>query len=182
MRRQIDDPNVKLLASIAQSLREDYFDPEEEEAWRGSPFSWIRERPSRQVGKIGEQLVAGWCAAKDLNVLRSPDAEADRIIEEKRVEIKYSRLWKSGRYVFQQFRDQDYEYAICLGLSPFTAHCWVISKPTLLQHVIGHRPQHRGQEGGDTFWLHVIPDSQEPWLQRCGGKLADAFGILQTFR
>lgn len=182
MSQQINDPNVRLLASIAESLRDDYVDLEEEEAWRGSPFGWIRERPSRQVGKIGEQLIAGWCAAKELNVVRSPDAEADRIIEGNRVEIKFSRLWKSGRYVFQQFRDQNYDYAICLGLAPFTAHCWVIPKPTLRQHVIGHRPQHRGREGGDTFWLHVIPDTPESWLQQCGGSLADAFGILRSFR
>ena len=39
-------------------------------------------------GSIGEQLVAGWFAAKGLDVLRTGDSEADRVIDGKRVEIK----------------------------------------------------------------------------------------------
>ena len=99
--------------------------------WSASPFEWIRARPSRQVGKIGEQLVAGWSAAKGFDVIRSPDAEADRVIAGKRVEIKFSTLWKSGVFKFQQFRDQRYAFAICLGLAPFDARCWAISKDLL---------------------------------------------------
>lgn len=146
--------------------------------WQGSPFAWIRTRPSRQRGKIGEQLVAGWCAAKDLDVVRSPDAEADRIIAGRRVEIKFSTLWESGVYAFQQIRDQNYEYAICLGLSPFDAHCWVISKRVLRQHVIHHTPQHTGRGGTETFWLHFQVAAPPAWLRSCGGRLADAYRIL----
>jgi hypothetical protein len=54
--------------------------------------------------------VAGWCAAKGLDVTSSRNPEADRVIAGKRVEIKFSTLWESGVYKFQQIRDQDYEY------------------------------------------------------------------------
>ena len=152
MSPQISDPNVLLLASIAASLKGDYVriapDP-----WEGSPFAWIMAMSSRRKGKISEQLVAGWCAAKGLNVVRSGDAEADRIIEGHRVEIKFSSLWESGIYKFQQIRDQNYEYVICLGVCPFDAHCWVIPKDLLREHIIGHTPQHMGRRGTDTFWL-----------------------------
>ena len=57
MRQQIKDPDVRKLASIASLLQSDY---EENEDWIGSPFAWIKTRPSRQVGKIDEQLVSGW--------------------------------------------------------------------------------------------------------------------------
>ena len=134
--------------------------------WSASPFEWIRARPSRQVGKIGEQLVAGWSTAKGFDAIRSPDAEADRVIAGKRVEVKFSTLWKSG---FQQFRDQRYAFAICLGLAPFDAWCWAISKDLLCRHVIGRTPQHRGAEGTDTFWLSVDPDEPPEWLRACGG-------------
>jgi len=136
MQHRIPDPETQLLASIAASLEHDYLDPEEA-LWKDSPFGWIRMTPSRRRGKIGEQLIASWCAAKGLNVVRSGDSEADRIIEGRRVEIKFSTLWASGVYTFQQIRDQNYSYLICLGLPPFDAHCWVISKDLLRQRVIG---------------------------------------------
>lgn len=99
--RRIRDPEVQLLASIAHGLYGEYTDVETD-PWRESPFGWIKARPSRQRGKIGEQLLAGWCAARDLDVTKSPDSHADRIIEGKRVEIKFSTEWRSGVYKFQQ--------------------------------------------------------------------------------
>jgi hypothetical protein len=181
MHKRIVDPEVRLLAGIAATLQPDYVDPNEADMWRDSPFAWIRTRPSRQKGKIGEQLVAGWCAAKDLNVVRSPDAEADRLIEGRRVEIKFSTLWKSGVYKFQQIREQNYEYAICLGISPFDAHCWVITKSLLREHVIGHTPQHMGRRGSDTAWLSFSPSSPPEWLSTCGGTLRKAARVISSF-
>lgn len=125
------DPEVRLLASIAEAIKPDYVNNQEDDPWARSPFGWIKSRPSRQVGKIGEQLVAGWCAAKGFNVNRSSSSEADRIIENKLVEIKFSTLWETGIYKFQQIRDQNYDFVFCLGISPLDAHCWVISKETL---------------------------------------------------
>lgn len=138
-------------------LAADYFS-QADDPWAGSPFAWIKSRPSRQVGKIGEQLVAGWCAAKGFDVISVRDSEADRIINGRRVEIKFSTLWANGGYTFQQIRDQNYEYAVCLGVSPFDVHGWVIPKSVLLQHVIGKTPQHRGRAGTDTFWLNPYGD------------------------
>jgi len=178
----IRDPEVLMLATIATTLKGDYVREGTDDPWAGSPFAWIRSRPSRQVGKIGEQLVAGWCAAKGLDVTRSPNSEADRIIASRRVEIKFSTLWASGVYKFQQLRDQDYDYAICLGISPFDAHCWVISKSMLRKHVIGHTPQHTGKRGTDTFWLSFDASSPPEWLVCCGGRLAEAYQIMRNWQ
>ena len=79
MNRQITDPDVQLLATLSATISSDY--AEDELVWQGSPFAWIKSRPSRQIGAIGEQLVAGWCAAKGLDVSRSPDSDSDRIIQ-----------------------------------------------------------------------------------------------------
>jgi hypothetical protein len=182
MKADIKDREVRLLASIAGSLEADYIADPSEDPWSGSPFAWIRTRPSRQVGKIGEQLVAGWCAAKGLDVVSAGDSQADRVIAGHRVEIKFSTLWESGVYTFQQFRDQNYEYAVCLGISPFDAHCWAISKTLLREHVIGHTPQHAGSKGTDTFWLSFEPSDPPAWLRACGGTLAEAFAILKNWK
>lgn len=123
--------------------------------------------------------MAGWCAARGLDVTAAPDAECDRVIAHHRMEIKFSTLWETGLYKFQQIRDQNYEFVICLGLSPFDAHCWVISKSILYQYVIGHTPQHAGRRGTDTFWLSVDPSRLQSWLAQCGGTLQGAFRVLQ---
>lgn len=185
--RSIRDPEVLALATISTTLQAGY--ASEELQWMGSPFAWIKTRPSRQVGTIGERLVAGWLAAKDFDVTRSPDPDADRLVNGHRIEIKFSTLWKSGIYKFQQLRDQNYAFAICLGVSPFDAHCWVIPKSEVVsrwkasvasgREVDGIQPQHRGAEGRDTAWLSLDPEAPPPWLKKHGGRLAEAAGFLR---
>ena len=177
--RSIADPDVQLLAAIAGTLQSDYVT--DDMSWEGSPFAWIRQRPSRQRGSIGEKLVAGFLAAKDFDVVRSPDSEADRVIDGLRTEIKSSTLWKNGGYRFQQLRDQNYDVAICLGVSPFNAHCWVIPKSDIMKNwgkAEGLSSQHGGQAGTDTAWLTVDPENVQQWLLPYGGTLAEAAAVL----
>ena len=125
--KKITDTEVVALAQVASLLQVDYSAPLDD-PWQGSPFRWMKSHPSRTVGAIGEALVAGWSAAKGFDVVRSGDSDADRIIQGHRIEIKFSTLWKSGVYKFQQIRDQDYDYCFCLGVSPFDAHAWLLPK------------------------------------------------------
>jgi hypothetical protein len=167
-------PEVQILAGLASTMEAEY--TSEDAAWIGSPFAWIKTRPSRQVGAIGEKLIAGWLATRDFNVSRSPDSEADRIIESKRVEIKFSTLWKNGGYKFQQLRDQNYEIAICLGVSPFDAHCWALPKSVIIdqwRNSGGLQSQHGGASGTDTAWLSVVPTDIPSWLTPYGGSLRE---------
>jgi len=183
VRHQITDSDAfQMLASIAAKLKGHYVREGPDDPWAGSPFGWIRALPSRQVGKIGEQLVEGLCKAMGLDVKSSGDSEADLIIAGRRVEVKFSTLWESGHYKFQQIRDQNYEFAVCLGISPFDVHCWVISKELLRQHVIGHTPQHPGKRGTDTFWLSFKATSPPEWLEACGGRLAKACEIMREWQ
>ena len=178
--RRIADPEVQLLAAIAGTLKADYIREGEADPWAGSPFAWIRTLPSRQRGKIGEQLVAGWCAAKGFDVTASGDSEADRVIAGWRVEVKFSTRWASGVYKFQQIREQSYDYVVCLGISPFDAQGWLISKSLLRRHVIGHTPQHAGARGTDTFWLSFPAAEPPKWLAECGGTLARTYDLLRA--
>lgn len=179
----ITDPDVVLLGTIATTLMADYVNPADD-PWAGSPFAWIKTRPSRQVGKIGEQLVAGWAAAKGLDVVRAGDSDADRVINGWRVEIKFSTRWAGGGYTFQQIRDQRYDLALFLGLSPFAASAWVVPKSVLMERPFrpGLSHQHGGQAGTDTVWLQFPADSPPRWLADFGGTLAAAYTLLAISR
>ena len=170
---------MRLLAHYSNIVRGDYEDSDEE--WRNSPFQWIRIlRSSRQKGTIGEKLVSGYLAAKGFDIVRSPDSEADRVINGSRAEIKFSTLWKNGSYKFQQLRDQNYKFAICLGLSPFDAHCWVLPKSVVLEQWKsgGITSQHGGRAGQDTAWLSVKPSAVTEWLHDYGGTLSEAIPLI----
>ena len=162
-----------MLATCSLTLRSEY-EGTHDASWRGSPFDWIRTQPSRRKGAIGERLISGYLACKGFDVIRSPDAEADRIVAGKRAEIKMSTLWRNGSYKFQQFRNQNYAFAICLGISPFDAHCWILSKETILERwATGDiSSQHGGRMGNDTAWLSVNPDDVPGWLNDWGGPLS----------
>lgn len=159
------------LARISEELAAQYVgsgtDP-----WEGSPFAWILSRTSRQKGKIGEELVSAWLRDAGFAVERSPDSEADRVINGKRVEIKLSTLWGNGSYVFQQLRDQNYDILICIGLSPHAAHAWVMRKSEIPFDALRH--QHAGASGSDTWWLPVVPGNVPEWLAPYGGELEAA--------
>jgi hypothetical protein len=167
-----------LLASSATYIKKDL--EKDFLAWKDSPFEWVLKLPAGSKGKLGKHLVSQWCAVKGLSVDRSPDSDADMLINGHRVEVKFSTLWKVGRYVFQQIRNQNYEYSVCLGISPFESHCWVISKSILNQYVIGHMGQHTGSKGKETAWLSIKPQTPPEWLVPFGSTLEQAFSVLKS--
>jgi hypothetical protein len=168
----------ELLATAANFIRPEFVKPTS--SWAGSQFEWVLTLPSASKGKLGKRLVYQWCALRGLSIDSSPDSQADMLINGHRVEIKFSTLWESGIYKFQQIRDQNYEYAVCLGISPFEAHCWVASKSVLKKHVIGHMGQHTGSSGQETAWFAVVPLSPPEWLLPYGGTLDQAYKVLKS--
>ena len=176
----MSDKEFDAFASIADSVKSDYI--KKDNPWVDSPFSWIMNLPPRSRGKLGEKLIASWCAARGLDTNRVGDSDADIIINGNRVEVKFSTLWESGIYAFQQIRDQEYDQLVCLGISPEKGHCWVLSKEILLEHVIGHRPQHGGKDGRDTFWLQVDQNNVEGWMENFGGSLEKGLENLKKMR
>jgi hypothetical protein len=180
--QQIRNPEVLLLASIAAGLEQDYVRADVS-PWDGSPFEWILRQSSRRRGAIGEKLVAGWSAAKDFDVLKPRNSDADRIINNVRVEIKTSTLWENGQYKFQQIRDQEYDFLFALGISPFDAHAWLIPKHALMNgRKIGLTGQHTGAQGTDTSWLGFRATTPPDWLDPYGGSLSKVFELLKSAR
>lgn len=179
MSNKIEDADVRILAGLASTLAPDYMAPEDD-PWRGSPFEWILRVPSRTKGAIGEALVAGWAAAKGFDVSRSPNSNADRIIHGHRVEIKMSTLWKNGGFKFQQIRDQQYDFVLCLGITPFDAKAWLLPKEIVGTYVIGHMGQHTGASGTDTAWISFQENDPYPWMKPYGDRFSEIEKMLLT--
>ena len=172
-----DNTDFLFLSTIGNQIRKeidsDFSD------WKDSPLFWVKTLPPGTKGKFGTRLIAAWSAANGLKIDSSPDSDADLLINGHRAEIKFSTLWGTGIYKFQQIRDQNYEYLIALGISPFDAHCWIIQKSILKKFVIGHQPQHTGARGTETFWFSVNPDKPPEWISNLGGSLESALKLLQ---
>lgn len=141
-----------------------------EDPYAESPFRWLKTLPSRTVGKAGEKLVAEFLRESDFNVSKSGDSDADIVVNEQRVEIKCSTLWKGGMYKFQQIRDQKYNILFCLGISPKEAHAWVVRKEGIVWNDI--KNQHGGKGGSDTWWISFNPPHcPHDWMRPQDGNL-----------
>lgn len=151
-----------------------------ERAWLTSPNAWLTVLPTRGSHALGKRFVAGFLATRGFDVERCACDGADRLVNGARAALMFSTL-ESGSYKFQQLRDQNYAFALCLGISPFDAHCWVIPKRVVLAQWgkgRGLESQHAGKAGSDTAWLTVVPGNEPAWLRQCGGRLADAAALV----
>ena len=114
-----DVPDFQLLCDISRRLENDY-DPDFER-WDGSPFYWLAVHMHiRTLGMHYENLLSAWCEEKGLHVTKAIGTGADRVVGGQRTEIKVASLSKSGTYVFNQIRDQDYGILLCLESWPET--------------------------------------------------------------
>lgn len=173
-------PDYAALVAASAVLADGYAIGEND-PWETSPFGWIVNlRSSRTKGAVGEKLVAEWAVGEGFEVRRATNSHADRIINGHRIEVKMSTLWETGTFRFQQIRDQDYDYCLCLGLMPQDARAWLLPKELLRQHVIGHTGQHGGAKASETAWIAFPADQPHEWMEGYGGTLADVANAVRA--
>ena len=163
------------IVEIADGLEREYEEDKDSE-WVNSPFKWIRGLASRRRGKVGEEIIARWLTVEGLEIGSPAGTDSDLMVNGVRVEVKMSTLWEVGTYTFQQIRDQDYAFLICLGLSPVEAHCWVLPKDLAMANA---SPQHGGRDGRDTYWFRVDPKAPAAWLRPQDGDLDAALELIR---
>lgn len=145
----------------------------------GKSVWWVRREPPRRKGAIGELLVKAWARHEGVQVAPPSDPGHDLTLNEIRAEVKFSLLWESGDYVFQQLREQSYEVVCLLGLEPQSVAFWIAPKEIVWEHATG---QHTGAEAQDTKWLRFRAARPPHWLRPYGGTLADALSALEEAR
>lgn len=163
--------DLDFLMGILKGMEAKY--PPYPEAWSESPFRWVLTQPSATKGAIARQLIMHWAKLHGA-FMKQVSREKQIYLElgETLIQVKFSTLWDSDYYRFQQIRDHAYDYCLCLGIAPYDVNAWLIPKSVLDVHVIGTRGQHTGSDSGETWWLEASPSRNESWLEDCGGELA----------
>ncbi|MBV6396208.1 MAG: hypothetical protein HFACDABA_01802 [Anaerolineales bacterium] len=165
--------DFQLLASAASYYRLEIESSDVE--WENSPFNWVLDLPPAAKGKIGRNLITTWFASRGFSIKQGTGKDSFLTVNGYRCATKFSTLWSGGFYKFQQIRDEDYDFLICLGISPFESHCWVFRKSYVLQHATY---QHRGAKGSE-YWLSINPETPPDWARNHGGILASTYSVFQ---
>jgi len=175
-KRAVSSNDEKILQKVLKQREKEY---ESDNKFKNSPYKWLKNCPSGRKGKIAEDLILEWCAVKKLRSERGDKKNYDLLIENKRVEVKLSFLWETGVFKFQQIRNkQNYQYCLCLGVSPDEISAWLIPKNELRRNRPGLKPQHGGKKGVDTKWLSFRPEDPPKWIDKYG----DGLSAVQRLR
>ena len=169
-------PDFLMLAATASYLQKDL--EEMSDLWKDSPFEWVIQLPPRSKSKLARSLILSWIAAKGVIVERSKTTNEILLINGISYAIKFSMLWRSGVYQFQQIRKEGPEYILCFGISPYEAHCWIFEREYAINHA---KQQHTGTKGAE-YWLEINTTNMPDWAEGHGGSLEDAYHIIRTIR
>jgi hypothetical protein len=140
--------------------------------WAGSPFEWMRQNQTKR-GTWGETLLAGVLEQSGFAVDRAVDTGVDRFVNGVPVEIKTSLLSAVGNkpvYTFHRIQDKPYELLLLFGISPATAHLWVLPKAVGLE---------RRKKRADSTVMVIAPGAPDEWIFDFGGSLADGIEVLR---
>jgi len=152
---EIDDETLlqTLFASAAKELER----PRARADWAASPFAALKGISPTVYGSMFERLVERWLGLCGVSCAPRSNSSCDRVIGGHPVEIKGATLTTSRSFIFNQIRDQDYEYCVLVGLEPDSASVWVESKENCWALA---REQHGGRTADasrDTRQLTVTP-------------------------
>ena len=98
------------------------------------------------------------------------------LINDKKIVIKVSSIWKGGtNYVFQQIKEGDWDYLLCVGISSAEDHLWIMSRKDI-DKISG---QHTGTQAKETKWIHISPEEMKPdYLE--GGTLEEGLNAINA--
>ena len=150
---------------------------DQNDQWKDSPFEWVLQLAARTKSKLGKHLVKSYLTENGFHVEETKiKSGVGLVVNNKVVSIKFSTLWISGLYRFQQIRNSGYDYLLCFGLSPSDAHCYVFKREYVLAHA---KEQHKVARGAE-HWISIDPQNPDPWSKGCGGTIDDAIKIIRT--
>ncbi len=174
--QQANNSCMKSIGDTAARLKAEYMAAHNRTPWLKHELEWVSRLHMRRKGKLGEQFVEDWLKKEGFNVAKASGTSADRLVDNMRAEIKLSMLSQKGTYTFNQLRKQDYAFAVCLGMSLFETHCYVVPKAEIIDHWDDMRRQH--VSGEETRMFTMSPNDPPAWLRPYGGSPEEAIRIL----
>jgi hypothetical protein len=122
--------------------------------WRDSPFAWLRTLPTSRRSKAAIALCEHMFRGIGFSVGDRQGAGHDVLVAGRTVRVKFSTLWATGMYTFQQIPVVGYDVLVLIGVSPMSAHVWVVPVDDL-----AHYAARDGSLG-----LEIDPADPPDWL------------------
>ena len=166
--------SFKTLEKLSANIGNDYPNSvQENQAWEESAFNWIRTLPPGRKGAIGRKLACGLLQSFGFTCLTQGNLIK---VNGQSISVKTSLMWGAGVIKFQNIRDSDFNFVLCLGIYPTTSLGWLIPKDeiwsdsgVLRDDREGLRSQHGGQAGSEDAWIGIDTDDVQDWLKPYGG-------------
>lgn len=162
---------MKLTADVVAALPSfcDIATTMNRDPYKDSIFLPLKQLSSRTKGAVFEKMVEEYLAANGDYVVTKPlSSNYDRIINDKRVEIKGSFLWgTSGNFRWQQIRtNQAYDIIVFMAIYPDRIELFAATKEDVVKFIEVQDDngnwiynQHGGKRtNSGTFFLDGTPD------------------------
>lgn len=128
--------------------------------WAGSPWEWVAQLNAQQFGSLAKLMAGEYLGELYEHVERASQRAGHDFIfgDGFRLQVKGSRPWEDGPFVFQQIRENGYDTGLLIGVAPDKIYGWWIERAVLWALASGqHGP------GRDTRWLAIDPRHLPEW-------------------
>lgn len=132
-----------------------------------SPFAWLLPLPPVSKGAAGLRMVRELMQLNGYKIGKASGLAQAFSTSYGTIKTKLSLEWNNGNFVFEQIRDDPYDFLAMLGLCPDDAFIWLCPKNVALA-------VSAGQQAPQSRWIHVDPKAPPAGFSGYGGPIADA--------
>ena len=161
---KIDTPelseNFRKLAATASMLENE--SKARDKSWENSPFEWLRYFTPHQKEKVGKELILSWLESEGVMLKQEKNLE----LNGQNISFRFSTLFTDEKYEFKDILKDDYDYLLCFGISPYSAHAWVFKRENLSIHIKENL-------------ISINPENPPTWLDKEEGSLESAIENLR---
>jgi hypothetical protein len=124
----------------------------------GSRWAWIMDLKPQMFGRLAQQIGYDYFVSTQHQVSFAPPQSPFRLmVDGQKVEIKSSRLWDTGFFVFQQIRPTGSDMTLLIGVAPHMHSGWLVPSQVLWENATRQHTE-------AVRWLWVKPTQPDEWI------------------